>query len=107
MWRLRGGLELRVELNSNEPRMVSKFDYLREHVVRRCSRKYETGLLKLFTEGIVYLESMPVSLADLRFAINFASLGALFECARVGSQAHGATLDVDTLLALHDVDNGA
>ena len=109
----RGGLggttlELGMGLARDKPWMLTfgKLDHLDKTVVRREATDDEScaPLGQLLAEGVVDLIAMAMALVDELLAIGLAGERA-HDLARVGTQAHSASLVGDVLLVGHEVDD--
>ena len=103
---VRSALELRVELNCNEPgvnvlRKLNDFDKL---TVGRETSELQTLCSELLTVGVVELVTMTVTLVDKTLAVKLAGDGIFVKLAGIQTQAH-CTAHVNALLVGHDVDN--
>ena len=102
---VRTGLQLRMELRADEPRMILDLYDLDETVIRQCTGDDEALVLELLPIGVVELEAMTMTLSHLVDAIGLLRMRARRELARIGADTHRAALVLDTLLALHERDD--
>ena len=63
------GLELRVELAAEEPRMLVQLDNLHQVAIRRGAADRSARLFQWLTVGVVELVAMAVPLADLALTV--------------------------------------
>src|SRR5687767_9823452 len=83
-------LQLRMELHTNEPRMIGNFHDLRQDAVRRHAGEQQPLLLQLFLVVDVHFITMAVPLGDRGLAIDVGDRAARLQDRLVGAEAHGA-----------------
>ncbi len=71
---VRSRLELRMELNTDEPWVVFNFHHLNETFVRRYSGNLESGICELFPILVIVFITMSVSLINQDILIGFNGL---------------------------------
>src|SRR6267143_3142093 len=82
-------LELRVELATQEPRMIRNFNDLDEVLVRRNTRNDQAVLGQNLLEPPIEFVAMPVALGNHRSVVDAVGERSLLEIGRVGAQTHG------------------
>ena len=102
---IRARLKLWMKLRADEPRMVSDLDDLHETVIGQCSRDVKSRALKLGTKIVVELIAVTMTFTDFLLPVSGEALRTLSELARIGAEAHRATLVLDILLRKHEVDD--
>src|SRR5215470_1159246 len=89
------GLEFRMELAAEEPRMFGRFDDLDVVLVWGAPGNLEPGRnQRLFVLAVEFI-AVTMPLADLELAVSLGSKRARLELARPGAEAHGAAHFVD------------
>src|SRR6476619_5994411 len=86
----RAALQLRMELDADEPWVVRTLDDLRQTAVRRHSGEDQTALLQRILVVAVHLVAVTVALANLVLAVDAADDAVAVELGRIGTQPHGA-----------------
>src|SRR5215470_816909 len=81
-------LEFRMELASEEPRMLGRLDNLHVISVRRASRNLQSRCHQRFFEVAVEFVAMSVALADFELAIRLVRKRSRLEFARPRAQPH-------------------
>ena len=71
--------ELGMELHPDEPRVIGKFDRLRQQAVRRHAGEQKALLFQARAVGSVDLVAVAVALGNLGFAVNFGDARAWLE----------------------------
>src|SRR5689334_5725861 len=82
------GLELRMELHAQKPRMVGDFANLHVNLVRRGTRKTQAGRHHQFFILAIEFVTMTVTLGYLELAVGLMREAARLDLARPRAQAH-------------------
>src|SRR6266566_5218726 len=106
MGSLRAGLELRVELRCDEPRMVLELDDLDEATVRALAAKQHACRLERLAVAVVYFEAVAVALVDDLGAVHRGRLRARGQSGRIQAETHRPALVLELALIRHEVDDG-
>src|SRR6476619_6525627 len=86
----RPALELRMELDADEPWMIRPLDDLGQLVVRRHARKYQPGLLQRVAIMDIDFVAVPVAFADLVATVDRPDYAVAVQLGRIGAEPHGA-----------------
>ena len=100
----RAALEFRVELDAYEEGMVWDFDDLHQVPFGVGTREAHPGRLELLTVGVVEFVPVPMPFVDCIRGVQLVSQGAGFQCAVIGSKAHGAAF-LYAILIIHQADD--
>src|SRR5690606_807568 len=84
------GLEFRMELHADKPRMVRSLNDFRQHAIGRHARKDEAALLEALAIGVIHLVAMTVALADVVRAIDARNMAVRRQPRLIGAQPHRA-----------------
>jgi len=98
-------LEFRVELASDEVRMIGEFDDFDESLVGARAAEAESGVLQLVPVVVVELEAVAMTLGNLGFSVDFLGSAAGNEFAGIRAESHRAALGFDSALIRHEVDD--
>jgi len=83
--------------------MILEFDDFDQPAIRRQSAQHQSLYRQLLSVGVIELEAVPVSFANLIHSIHLVSERALPEAAEIASQSHGPAFVADALLIVHQV----
>src|SRR5689334_12648883 len=97
----RAGLELGMELTTDEPRVRLDLDHLDQRTIRRQSAKIQSMLDERVAILVVDFVTMAVSLTDLGHAVNLCSEGFSPEPAWIRAESHRAAHVGNMLLIFH------
>lgn len=102
---IRLGLEFRMVLTGEEPRVIRKFYHFHKISLGGRAGDDKPSFFHRFPVGHVELIPMPVAFEDFRFPIDLVDERVLPEDGRAGAQAHGGTFICYVLLFLKDADH--
>src|SRR5579863_7473583 len=91
-------LQLRMELDANEPRMLGQLDDLGQDSIGGHAREAEAGRFQPFLVVDVDLIAVPVALADPVAAVDGTDLAVGLEPAVIGAEPHAAA-EITTFVA--------
>ena len=97
--------EFRVELDTNEPRVIFYLNNFHKLTVRGCARQRHAGRFHLFTKVIIEFIAMAVALPYCFLAVSLIRATTLLQDTVPASQPHSATFLLDNFLVFHDVDH--
>ena len=81
--------------------MILELDDFDQPAIRRQSAQHQSLYRQLLSVGVIELEAVPVSFANLIHSIHLVSERALPEAAEIASQSHGPAFVADALLIEH------
>src|ERR1700687_3303980 len=96
-----------MELAAHHIWVVSQFSDFHQLAIRRHSRKDHAGSLKLFTEGIIELKSMAVTLIHMGNSIGVSSFCSALDLAWIKPDPHRPAHLAYRALFDHQVDHRA
>ena len=87
----RPGLQFRVELDPDEPRMIGPFDDFGQQAVGRHAREDKTLLLQRLDIGAIHLVAVTMPFGDAgRTAIDFRYMAVGRQLGLIGTKPHGS-----------------
>src|SRR6185369_4573976 len=101
----RPALEFRMELATDEIRMLRKLDDLHQAIIRASAAQHQARARELLAILVVELEAVTMAFGDLLVLVQLERVAAGLERARISTEAHRAALVLDATLIGHQVDD--
>ena len=98
---VRPGFKLGMKLRSNEPRMVFDLDNFHQAVIGERPGDDHTRPRKQFSESVVELEAVAMTLVYIRYAVSRIGMRSFPQLARVRSKTHRASFFHNVHLRIH------
>ena len=102
---VRTGLEFRMELYADEPRMARQFYDFHQLAIWRNTSQLQAAFCELTAECVVQFKPVTMAFINQFFAINRANLCTIGQLTRIQTQPHRTTEVGNILLVFHDVDD--